>query len=195
MDMLNRCSLGIRVPAEFAPKLTELQQMIRHRAGTDAIRWNGLTEMFIPIMVFGEIQIPTLEQIKKVLPGLCMQSKPMSLSIEGLMGIPSNLQPRFLCCGVTGDVETLTALHNACEDKISLFLREYQRKPYQPHIDLGRIKVESEQARTALGRGIRLTPVGCLLSMEVKSIDLLMNTITPTGPTYALHATYPLGGG
>jgi len=118
---------------------------------------------------------------------------PLKLSLEGLTGAPSNLQPRFIGTGITGDVAQLTTIHNQLEAKLLPVLRDYQAKPFQPRVDLGRIKIESEQNRTALGRAIKMAQLGTVATFDVPAIELLRNVTTTSGPSLELIKSYSLG--
>lgn len=193
MDALNRTYIGIRLPSSLYPKIAELQTSIRQKGGSDVVRWIPNTELQITVMALGEVSLPNLEQIQRIVGPMFALFRPLCISLEGLVGAPNNLQPRFLSMGVTGDVAELTAIHNQLEAKLLHILRDYAAKPFQPHMDLGRIKIESEQNRTALGRALRMLQIGCLATIEVPALELLRATSSTMGPTLELIQSYRLG--
>src|SRR2546421_11617611 len=193
MDALNRTFIAIRVPLSLLPKIAEVQQTIRYRAGADVVRWIPNPELQIVVMALGEVSLPSLEQIQRIIGPMMGTFPPLKLALEGLVGSPSNLQPRFIAVGVTGDVPALTNIHNQLEAKLLPVLRDHVTKPFQPHVDLGRIKIESEQNRTALGRAIKMAQLGNVASFDVNAIELLRNVTTATGPSLELIKSYSLG--
>jgi 2'-5' RNA ligase len=70
-------------------------------------------------------------------------------------------------------------------------LPNYQAKGFQGHVDLGRIKIESEQNRTALGRAIKMSPTGCIWRQQVTQFELFRSTTTSMGPQLVTDASYP----
>ena len=193
MEELNRTFIGIRLSPEIQAKLGEVQQALRHKAGSDVARWNQPNMIQLTIMPLGELLIGTFDQVRRSLPGITAQARPFELTVEGVGGSPSNLQPRFIWIGMGGESQNLILLHNSLETVLRPMLRDYQPRPFVPHIDLGRIKIESEQNRTALGRAIRMTPVGCVATLQVSQIELFRSTATSMGPQLISEGTFALG--
>ena len=193
MDALNRTFIGIRLPHTLLPKIGEIQQVIRYRAGADVVRWIPNPELQILVMPLGELTLPTLQQIQQIIGPIIASCPPLTLNLEGLIGTPSNLQPRFIGAGITGDVAPLIAVQKQLEARLIPLLRDYQAKPFQPHVDLGRIKIESEQNRTALGRAIKMAQLGNVATFDVPAIELLRNVTSVAGPSLDLVKSYALG--
>jgi len=192
MDDLNRTFVGIRLPADVQSKLAEVQQVVRHRAGSDVVRFANPHELQLVILALGELTVATLDQVHRTITPLLPQFRPFELTVDGLGGSPSMLQPRFVWAGIGGDVAELTKLHNIIEANLISILRDYHARPFQPHIDLGRMKIESEQNRTALGRAIKMSQVGYVASLNVSSIETFRSTATPAGPTLEPITIYRL---
>lgn len=156
------------------------------------VRWIPPNELQLTIMALGELTAATLQQIQGLAGQIVPAYPRMTLCIEGLGGTPNNIQPRFLWCGVTGGIDALSRLQQALEGRFAPLLRDYQVKPFQPHLDLGRIRIESEQNRTALGRAIKMAQVGVVGDVPVNAIELLRSETTNLGPTLVALASYPL---
>jgi len=193
MDALNRTFIGVRLPLSLLPKVAEIQQVIRYRAGADVVRWIPNQELQLTVMALGELSLPIVEQVQRIAGPMFGLFPQLKLNLEGLVGAPSNLQPRFIGAGITGDVAALTTIHNQLEAKLIPILREYQAKPFQPHVDLGRIKIESEQNRTALGRAIKMAQLGQVASFDVPALELMRTVTSAAGPSLELIKSYPLG--
>jgi 2'-5' RNA ligase len=193
MDTLNRCFIGIRLTPDIQQKLVEVAGVIRHRAGSDLVRWTPQSELQMVVMALGELSIPTVEMVKQTIRPIFTQHPSMALTLEGLGGSPSSMQPRYVWCGVTGDVQQLITLHNALEAKLLPILREYEAKPFVPNLGLGRLKQESEQNRTQLGRAIRMSQVGCVGELMVNQVELLRSAVTASGPSLLPIESFPLG--
>jgi 2'-5' RNA ligase len=194
MQELNRAFVGIRLPAAAQQKLAETQLTLRHKAGSDVLRFSSTEEMHIVLMSLGELNMATFEMVKGTLPKAAAGFKPFAITIEGLGGTPSNLQPRFIWAGIGGNVAELTRLHNETERWMLQVARSYQPTPFKAHVDLGRIKTESEANRTALGRALRMTQVGVIFDLQVSQIELFRSTATTQGPHLVSYGTYALSG-
>jgi len=192
MDVLNRAYIGVRLSPSLQQQLVQVQTSLRHRAGSDAVRWIPPAEMLLTIMTLGELSVASLQNIARQLPPILANYATMELCVEGLVGQPNNLQPRFVSCGLTGDVEQLTRMHNELEMRLKPFLQSYESKPFQPLISLGRIKMESEQSRTDLGRAIKMAHLGQVAPLSVSTVELLRIASTGAGPTFMPIESYQL---
>ena len=193
MEELNRTFIGIRLSQDVQSKLGETQLTLRHKAGSDVLRFNPPATIQIVIIPLGELLVGTFDQVRRTLPNLVSQLRPFQLAVEGLGGTPSNLQPRFVWAGLTGDINQLVALHNTLENGLRPMLPNDQPKPFVPHIDIARIKIESEQNRTTVGRALRMLQIGCLANLNVSQIELFRSTTSAAGPELVSEGTFALG--
>jgi 2'-5' RNA ligase len=197
MGPLVRCFIGIRIPDSFWPKLQETQMQIRRKAATDVCRWNNQNELLLTLCAIGEQQWGMVQRAVTVLAPVCARHSILNLRLEGLMGMPNNNQPRFVAVGVAGDVDPLRRLREDLARSVGPMLPPTE-KEFVPHVLLGRLKVESEQARTALGRAVRMSPVESLGEWQVSEIQLLRTDATTAGVQYqpiekfALSAAAPV---
>ena len=175
VEELNRCFVGIRLPQEAQTKLADVQLAIRHKAGSDVVRWSNPSELQIILLPLGELLVARVHQVQLILPSVAAQFRPFEITIEGLGGSPSALQPRFPS-GEHAGIEELQAGAGA---------------GFQVHIELGRIKTEAEAHRTALGRAIKMTSIGCVWRMRVTQFDLFRSTTTNMGPQLVTINSYP----
>jgi len=192
MQELNRTFVGIRLPIDAQQKLAEVQLTIRHKAGSDVVRFSNTAETQIVLMSLGELNTLTFENVKTTLPRVAAQFKPFPITLEGLGGTPSNLQPRFVWTAIGGNEAEVIRLHNAVERAMMPIVPGYLAVPFKPHVDLGRMKIESEANRTALGRAIKMAQVGVIYQMEVSHLELFRSTATTQGPHLLSYGTYPL---
>lgn len=86
MDILNRCSIVIRIPAELQADLAELQLQIRRRAGADLVRWTPSNELVLTLLSLGEIGVGQMAQIAATLPTIASGHRALDLQLEGLGG-------------------------------------------------------------------------------------------------------------
>jgi 2'-5' RNA ligase len=194
MQELTRSFVGIRLPIEAQQKLGDVQTLIRQKAGGDVVRFTNISEIQMVLIALGELNHLSFVNVKKALPEICAQCSPFTVTIEGLGGTPSSLQPRFVWAGVGGDAEAMLRLHAALEKGLMPYLPNYQATAFKPHVDLGRLKTESEPNRTALGRAVRMAQVGAVYEMAVSKIELFRSTVTTQGPHLESEGSFALGG-
>ena len=164
---------------------------IRRKAATDVCRWNGPNEMLLTLCALGEQQWQTVQRANGVIGPICAKYPPLSLRLEGLIGLPNNNQPRFVSAGVAGDVDVLKNLREELARAVAPMLAQTE-KEFSPQVMLGRLKVESEQARTALGRAVRMSPGESLGEWQASEIQLLRTDATSAGVQYQVIEKFAL---
>lgn len=192
MDILNRCALAIRLPAEIQQTLGEAQIQIRRRAGGDLVRWTPVTELVLTIVSLGELGPGQIVQVDQTVRPMIAQCPCLDLNLSGLGGSPTNLQPRYVWIGVGGQVETLTKLHNWLEPALTPILPDHEAREYQATVPLGRLKQESEQNRSALGRALRVAGVDQIGSFRATEVEMIRYAATGAGVTLLTVNSYPL---
>ncbi|MEA2551885.1 MAG: 2,3-cyclic 3-phosphodiesterase [Fimbriimonadaceae bacterium] len=191
MGPLVRCFVGIRIPHSFWPKLQETQMQIRRKTVQDVCRWHSQPELLLTLCALGEQQWDMVKRATTVLGPVCAKYPSLNLQLEGLQGLPNNNQPRFVAVGVTGDVDALKRLREEIARAVGPMLPPTE-KEFAPQVMLGRLKVESEQARTALGRSVRMSPPEVLGTWQAGSVEALRTEATSTGVMYHTIESFPL---
>jgi 2'-5' RNA ligase len=188
---LARLSIGYRLPVHFSQPLQELQQTIRRKAIVD-MRLTAPTEFVLPILQLGEVSETLIPRLHAILTGGCRATRPINLTLEGLIGLPNAVQPRYVCIGLGGDVDLFEQLHKNIVEALHRTTPLPDGTLYHPMITLGRLRQESEQARVALGRGLRTTPPPNLGAFSLDAIQLLRATAAE-GVSSGIIESYKLG--
>jgi len=188
---LARLSLGYKLPAYFSQPLQELQQTIRRKAIVD-MRWTAAGEFILPILQFGEVSEMIIPRLNAILAAGCRATAPIELQLEGLVGLPNQVQPRYACLGLGGDVDRFEKLHLNIVDALSRVISLPEGTLYHPLVMLGRLRQEAEQTRVALGRGMRVMAPPHLGSFTLDAVHLLRATAAE-GVSSVVEQAYPLG--
>ena len=97
--------------------------------------------------------------------------------------------------GLQGDLETLQDLRAKVEDGMAALGFPGERRPFSPHLTLGRIR---DQLPDAIRRRIADATSSVTLPASepwlVESAYLVRNHLAPEGATYSTLAGAPLGG-
>lgn len=193
MSELTRTTLGFRLPDDVREGLASAQMQLRRRAGSESARWTPAHELYLTLCPLGELSAATLARIPHVIGPAIAQFPPLQISVEGLGGSPSPTQPRLLWAGISGDVERLERLHEATERSLAPLGMNREVHKFAPNILLGRLRAESEIARSELGRALRMTQLGVIGSWTATQVDLLKGDVGPYGPTTVSMGSFPLG--
>lgn len=192
MDFLNRCALAIRLPIEVQTALGEAQLQLRRKAGGDLVRWTPTTELVLTIVTLGELGPGQIVQVDQTVRPMIAQCPQLALEVFGTGGSPTNLQPRHVWAGVQGDVDNLKKLNAWLEQALTPILPDHETREYQPTIPLGRLKQESEQNRSALGRALRVGGIEFIGTLGVSEVEMIRYAATGAGLTLVTINTYPL---
>ena len=194
MGPLVRCFVGFRIPQEFWPKIAETQMTIRKKSMSDAARWNSASELMLPLATLGEQPWEMVKRATSVLRPLCLSKAPLQLKLEGVVGLPNNTQPRWVAIKVAGDEAGLRQLQAEIAKALGPLLTPSE-KGFEPQVPLGRLKIESEQVRTAFGRAVRMTQAEVLGEWTASAVELLRSEADQNGVHLAAVESFPLGAG
>lgn len=183
MGPLVRCHVAIRLPQSIFPKIQETQMNIRRKSSTDVSRWNSPDEMVLTLCALGEQGWDRVKQSVALIGPICARYPAMHLKLEGVMGLPNNNQPRFVAAGVAGDTERLLLFREELARALAPLIPPSE-KAYVPHVLLGRLRVESEQARTALGRAVRMMSAESFGEWVADSVELIRADAGASGIQY-----------
>ncbi len=193
MDVLNRSSLVFRLPSAVQTAVTEAQVQIRRKAGADLVRWTPGAELVLTVISLGEISPGQIAQIMSVIGPIVQRYPAPSIVIEGLGGSPTNLQPRYLWLGLSGDLDTLQKLDQELERAVGSIVSGHESRGFQAHLPIGRIKQESEAHRTTLGRAVRVAGIEHVGSFIPPGLELVRASSTSQGPTLVTVQNFPFG--
>lgn len=192
MDFLNRCAIAIRLPADVQTALGETQIQLRRKAGGDLVRWTPTTELVLTVVSLGELGPGQIVQVDQTIRPMIAQCPQLALEIFGVGGSPTNLQPRHVWAGVQGDTDNLKKLNGWLESTLTPLLPDHETREFNPVIPLGRLKQESEQNRSALGRALRVANIDMIGTIGVPEIEMIRYAATGAGLTLITVERYPL---
>jgi 2'-5' RNA ligase len=94
--------------------------------------------------------------------------------------------------GVAGDVLRLEALVRSVNAALAVVGFEPERRPFRPHLTLGRVRDEIGTRRRAeieVAVGKTIVPP---ISWRTSHVSLMRSRLSPAGASYDLLATFPL---
>lgn len=194
MNELTRTFIAIKPPPDIQQALGETQMLIRRKAGSETARWTPPHELIYTLCPLGELPASSLARIPPMIAPVFASFGPLYLTVEGIGGSPSPTQPRIVWAGIGGDIEAQARLYQALEQAIAPLGLNREVHKFMGHIVLGRLRTESESARSDLGRSIRMTPIGTLGMWTALEVDLMKADIGPLGPTMVTMQSFPLLG-
>lgn len=187
----------LALPLEEGIK-AELDRMVGElRRGPARLTWVKPDAMHLTLKFLGETSPEKVPPLSVRLRDACSQLAPFPIGIGGLGSYPSRGRPRVVWAGVeepAGPLSgSLARLAGAVEDAAAAAGFPRERRPFSPHLTLGRVRggmFLAEMARALeAGAGRRFG------SQECHRLALYRSHLSPAGPRHEELASFPLVGG
>jgi len=175
-----RLFIALILPDEIKQKLGTLIADLKPR--TAAIRWVVSQNMHLTLKFIGERPEEDIEPITAALEEAVLGRGKFEVQIKKCGGFPNLRNPRVLWVGIEG---AESAVEIACEinKKLVPLGIEADKRPFSPHLTLGRIKKKIKP---------NLSPLASYMeslnfdggSTILDRVALVKSTLTPGGPIY-----------
>ncbi|MEX0776828.1 MAG: RNA 2',3'-cyclic phosphodiesterase [Phycisphaeraceae bacterium] len=183
-----RAFVAINVPPlpALLAALNELRQMGR------AVRPVDPENLHLTLRFLGALEHGQLEPITAILQRTAQDWPAFDLAITGAGVFPDANRPTLVWAGL-GDAVCVAAIAQQVE-RINHHLTEeldlsQDVRTWTAHLTLARIKARPPAALHDFLQQRRDLHLG---TMHVRSIDLMLSDLTPTGPNYTIAASCPL---
>ena len=186
-----RLFIACEVPDDVKENIGTLITNLKARSGTD-VRWIKAEGVHVTLKVLGETTVKKLPAIKLAIQEAVVGHSPFELEFSniGIFGGREGL--RIMWVGIAGDVLRLEALVRATNAALSVVGFEPERRPFRPHLTLGRVKDEIATRRraeieVAVGK-MDVPPT----AWRTAQVSLMRSRLTTQGAFYDVLATFPL---
>jgi 2'-5' RNA ligase len=173
----------IAIPLTPGIKTAAGQIQNRLQSSLPNVRWANPDTMHLTLHFFGDIDEESLEKA-----GICMVSigslySPFSLQFSGVGAFPSPNRARVFWLG--GESETLVGLHRALTERLIDSGFAVERRPFRPHITLGRSRHGAQKARHILSSEQEIIAG----EMTVDRLVLYESQLLPSGAVHRARQT------
>ena len=168
---------------------------LRSRAN-DGVRWVRPEGVHLTLKFLGDIDEDSVPQVSGALDRRAASAVPFDLFLEGVGAFPNARRPRVIWIGLDGGLEPLLALQQAIEQELEGLGFARERRPFNPHLTLGRIRDGiSAPQRGRLSEALAEVRVQPGVELPVREVSLMRSDLRPSGAVYTrLHAA-ELGSG
>jgi RNA 2',3'-cyclic 3'-phosphodiesterase len=145
----------------------------------------GPEKLHITLKFLGNVAADDLIRVERALEQLRGSHEPFEVSTSGFGAFPSERRARILWAGVGEGSGPLRAVAQSVDDLLEPAGFGRERRPYVPHLTLGR----------ARGRGAKLDGASVsppALRFSVSGVDLVESVPGKGGVTYTVLETYAL---
>lgn len=184
-----RTFVAIELPGQLKKKLAD----IRHRLPVGparAIRWIPPDGIHLTLRFLGDIEPARVPQVADRMTAAAAQTGKFWLALASPGAFPPSGPPRVFWVGLTGELQRLGSLQARIEGGLSTLGFEPDRRPFHPHLTVGRISTgartrEALDARAAFTR-VQIEPGQ---RFDARSVTLWRSHLLEAGARYEALAT------
>lgn len=186
-----RLFVACEVPDDVKESIGEVIENLRTRSG-NAVRWIRPEGVHVTLKFLGEVPTKKLPAVKLAIQEAVVGHSPFELEFSNIGTFGGREGLRIMWVGIAGDVLRLEALVRAVNAALAVVGFEPERRPFRPHLTLGRVRDEIStrnraEIEVAVGK-VSVPPV----SWRTAQVSLMRSRLTPQGATYEVLATFPL---
>src|SRR5215213_5126846 len=143
-----RLFVACEVSDDVQTAIGGLIDSLRARSG-GTVRWIRPEGVHVTLKFLGEVPSKKLPAIKIALQEAVVRHSPFELEFSNIGTFGGREGLRLMWVGVAGDVLRLEALVRAANAALAVVGFEPERRPFRPHLTLGRVKDEIGTRRRA----------------------------------------------
>jgi 2'-5' RNA ligase len=186
-----RLFVACEVPDDMRETIGETIETLRKKSG-QAVRWIRPDGVHVTLKFLGEVPTKKLPAVKLAIQEAVVGHAPFELEFSNIGTFGGREGLRLMWVGIAGDVLRLEALVRAVNAALAVVGFEPERRPFRPHLTLGRVKDEIStrhraEIEVAVGKST-VPPV----SWRTAQVSLMRSRLTTAGATYEVIATFPL---
>jgi len=188
-----RTFVAARLDPEVLRALEELQERLRRLDEGCACRWVGTESIHLTFHFIGDVPAERLPEVFAAVAQGCAGYPPLEIVIAGVGCFPNARQPRIVWAGVREESGHLARLHDAIGRALERIGYPPERRPFTPHLTIGRIRRDALTAHAAaLGRAVAAQPQEPFAAMRVAQVHVIKSDLRPSGAVYTTLATSTL---
>ncbi|HEU5089934.1 MAG TPA: RNA 2',3'-cyclic phosphodiesterase [Roseiflexaceae bacterium] len=184
-----RLFVAAHIPDHVKAYLGSVQQHLKHSSA--AVSWTAPQAMHLTFWFLGDPDSSRVGDFERALQDC--QALPAPLVRLGQAGaFPSMQRARVVWMGLEGQLERLFELHRALGSALEARGVALERRPYHPHLTLGRIRRASTPDLAQLGERIRSIPPPPPTTWYTRHVSLFRSELLARGAQYTALATIEL---
>jgi 2'-5' RNA ligase len=152
----------------------------------ERVRWTTPENVHLTLKFLGDVRPEALDDIYAALGEVCAEHAPFDAVLAELGAFPSARRARILWIGVGAGSDRLRSLSADVDDALAPLGFEREKRPYVPHLTLGRVRGGPLNLDLPSGGGGTRFRVG--------RIELMESRLAAKGATYRTVGNFILGG-
>ncbi len=184
-----RLFVAAELPASHRASLADVCESGR-RGG---VRWVPAENVHLTLKFLGEVDEALVPKIEEALAAALARAEPFALSLSGCGCFPNARAPRVIWLGLAEGAEEAAALAAAVDEALEPLGFGREKRPFKPHLTIGRVKEPRDGAATAAQKITSLGDYAAPAS-RLEAVALVKSTLTPEGSVYENVGRWLLGG-
>ena len=186
-----RLFVACEVPDEVKEAIGETIEGLRKKSGP-AVRWIKPEGVHVTLKFLGEVPVKKLPAVKLAIQEAVVGHSPFELEFSNIGTFGGREGLRIMWVGIAGDVLRLEALVRAVNAALAVVGFEPDRRPFRPHLTLGRVRDEiGTRQRAEIEVAVGKTDVPGV-NWRTSQVSLMRSKLGPGGASYEVLATFPL---
>ena len=140
----------------------------------------------------GDVPSAALDDIRSATEAAVIGTGPFDMRAVGLGCFPNARRPRVIWIGLDGQQDALHSLRDRIEASVSPLGFPTEKRPFNPHLTLGRVKSSNAGEVSTVGRVIEGASASELARWTAQTVSIIQSTLKPDGAVYTALATYDL---
>jgi 2'-5' RNA ligase len=190
--MAMRLFIAVELPENWTAAMAGIQEALRRR-GAGGLRWVRSEGIHLTLKFLGNVEQERVAPVTDAMRGAAAACAPFTLRLgpPGAFGAPRRV--RVVWAGVAGDLDALTTLWRAVEDRVSPLGYPPERDRFSPHLTLARVPDDMPtEARSRIPALLDALHLPDPPPLRVREIALMQSLLGPGGARYQRVATAPL---
>ncbi|HAF61433.1 MAG TPA: RNA 2',3'-cyclic phosphodiesterase [Anaerolineaceae bacterium] len=191
--MNHRIFAAIDLPQNVLNTIQGVQNSFALQAPS-IVRWTKTNQLHITLKFIRELQDTHLNPLCSTLHQILSAFQTFPLDYSGMGVFPSMRNPRVLWLGIKASEPLVTLVQNI-ESIFQEFGYESEKRPFQPHLTIGRFKNDFSQPELQNFRSCLANYTAKVYAHQiVEHVTLYESTLTPAGPIYKVLLQVPFKG-
>lgn len=181
-----RTFIAVTLPDGVREALVAISQELAPQVPEKSVKWVKPEHMHLTLSFLGDTDVDRLDDIAGGLDTVAAAGAPFTLHLDQLGCFPNERRPRVIWIGVGGATEEVVALKKAIDRMLAPLGWEPEKRGYNPHLTLGRVKRNHRQIDLPWGSPVVSRP------LPVDAVHLIESQLRPDGPVYTVRHTSTL---
>lgn len=181
MSQTVRLFIAIDLPGSVKNELLTAVGQMGQQLPNRTVRWVKPAQMHLTLRFLGDTAVSQLPALQEELSQLAGHHAAFRLHLNDVGAFPNRKRPRVVWVGLDGDLDVLQAMQAELEDRIVQLGWSREKRPFSPHVTLGRIK-DARQVQ-ALNWDVELAEK----YFGVTAVQLVQSELRPSGAVYTVR--------